>query len=267
MTSAAYVSPMAARLLICRGVGLEILRRKDFYVLLMLTMVYVAGMIVAALVGVKDHATVLFLLNLSVTLALFAAHLLTMLTAARQIPDEMENRTLYPLLAKPVSRLDYLLGKWMACSAAGIVAFVVLLTLSCLPWGLFGSLPVLHYGCFAQAFVLAMFTIPLMAALALYGSLVMPKPVSICILTILFLGGDSLTNIVRSRVAGSGFDGIVHWLLLYLPNFSQFNLFIRFTDGVAGVSAAEFLSLVGVASLFNAAALAAACLTFSRRPL
>lgn len=267
MNDIAPLSPWRMRLLIGRGVALEILRRKDFYVLLLLMGLYVAAIAVAALVGVKDSATILFLLNLGVTLALFAAHLLTLLTAARQIPDELENRTLYPLLAKPVSRVDYLVGKWLACGVTGIGTFLLLLGLSCLPWPLFGSLPPLYWGCFLQAITLAFVSIPLMGALALLGSLHAPKPVCICVLGLLLLGGDSLTNILQSQAAGKPWESAARWLMNYLPNFGHLNLFVRFTDGVPGVGAGEFLGLLFLAGLFNAAALAAATLTFDRRPL
>jgi ABC-type transport system involved in multi-copper enzyme maturation permease subunit len=51
-------------------------------------------------------------------------------TAARQIPAERENRTIFPLLAKPVTRAHVVAGKflgcWLACGAALVVFYVFL---------------------------------------------------------------------------------------------------------------------------------------------
>jgi ABC-type transport system involved in multi-copper enzyme maturation permease subunit len=42
--------------------------------------------------------------------------LLATLATAIVIPKDIEERTLYTILAKPVSRLEYLLGKLFGCS-------------------------------------------------------------------------------------------------------------------------------------------------------
>jgi ABC-type transport system involved in multi-copper enzyme maturation permease subunit len=65
-----------------------------------------------------------------VSLALtFAASLaLTLALAANRLPGEIERRTLYNVLAKPVHRLEYLVGTWLgifAMAGAMIVGFTV----------------------------------------------------------------------------------------------------------------------------------------------
>jgi ABC-type transport system involved in multi-copper enzyme maturation permease subunit len=65
-----------------------------------------------------------------VSLALtFAASLaLTLALAANRLPGEIERRTLYNVLAKPVHRLEYLVGTWLgifAVAGAMIVGFTV----------------------------------------------------------------------------------------------------------------------------------------------
>ena len=62
-----------------------------------------------------------------------AATLLTLFLAARQIPDEIEHRTIYPLLARPLSRDVYILGKWVACTLVGLAVFAALFVLGWLP--------------------------------------------------------------------------------------------------------------------------------------
>ena len=51
-------------------------------------------------------------------------------TTARQLHSEKENRTIFPLLAKPVSRAQLLLGKFFGCwLATGLALFVFYLFL------------------------------------------------------------------------------------------------------------------------------------------
>ena len=51
-------------------------------------------------------------------------------TTARQIPAERENRTIFPLLAKPVTRAQVVAGKflgcWLACGMALVVFYLFL---------------------------------------------------------------------------------------------------------------------------------------------
>src|SRR5690606_10548260 len=69
----------------------------------------------------------------------------TVVLAARQLPREFQNRTIYPLLAKPVSRWKFLLGKLLGILLAAIfclMLFMVIFVLGSLylkapiPWGL-----------------------------------------------------------------------------------------------------------------------------------
>jgi|CXWL01.1.fsa_nt_gi ABC-type transport system involved in multi-copper enzyme maturation permease subunit len=42
------------------------------------------------------------------------------------LPDEIKNRTLYPLLARPVSRFDFLFGKFLGAVAVSWISFALL---------------------------------------------------------------------------------------------------------------------------------------------
>jgi len=87
-----------------KGVIIELIRRKDLYVLGMLMVVFCIGAVSARAAGIKEAATGTFLLNLGMTLSYIFAHLLTLVLAVRQVPSEIENRTIYPILARPVTR-------------------------------------------------------------------------------------------------------------------------------------------------------------------
>jgi ABC-type transport system involved in multi-copper enzyme maturation permease subunit len=250
--------------LIARAVFLELLRKRDLYVVFLLMGVFVIGALFVNIVGIENAATATFLLNLGLTLAYYAAHILTLLLAARQLPNEIENRTLYPLLAKPVERRTVLLGKWAACSLAGIGVFLAL--------GLVGVLPVPRRETFdnlllMQAFVLIPCSLALLSALAIALSLLFTRGITLLILGLLLALGGQWTGIVEHTVPGDAARRAVHLLLLYVPDFSRFNLITRYTDGIGALAGGEWLGMILYAVIFTAAALALAARTFERRAL
>ena len=94
-------------------VVLEMIRRKDFYVLFVLT-VLLTG--VAGSVNLFNDRNIVRYLKEICLLLIWASGLFIAITCtARQIPAEREHRTIFPLLAKPVSRGQFLLGKFLGC--------------------------------------------------------------------------------------------------------------------------------------------------------
>lgn len=247
--------------LIVRGVSLEILRRKEFYVLLLLAGLYALGVVVVNVVGVENAATATFLLNLGLSFACLAAHMLVLLTASRQIPDEMETRSLYPLLAKPVLRSQYILGKWVAVWAGGGVALLVLLAAA---WAPTPKMQQFSGALLFQVIILQFVSLAMTASLALLLSLFTPKAVNVVLVALVYLAGDRLASLIRSRAAGRG---VVEWLTYYIPSFTDLNLVTRYTDGIGALGAVEFLGLMLYGAICAVAALALATVVFDRRPL
>ncbi len=253
--------------LLARGVAIEIFRRKEFYVLLFLMCIYAVGVIIAGAVGIEDAATFFFLLNLGLTFAYLSGHLLALLTAARQIPKEIEHRTLYPLLARPVTRQTYILGKWIATTAAGITALFLLTALSFVPWLVFPEATALSVPLFLQMLVLGCLSIALIAALGLLLSLAVPTGVSLTIIALFFLFWNQAKAFVLAWHGEGPAAGFLRWALEYVPDFSKLNLVTRYTDGVGPLAAGEFLGLVLYGGLTTALALLLTGVLFERRQL
>lgn len=90
----------------------EIISRKHFYFPLFLLVLIFAGMSRLSFWGLSEGETEFVLLVPMVGIPIIGA-ILSVLAAARQIPQEIENRTIYPLLAKPVTRSQFYLGKFL----------------------------------------------------------------------------------------------------------------------------------------------------------
>ena len=106
----------------------ELYRRKDFYVLFVLTAVITA--VAGSVQFFHDPNIVRYVKDICMLLIWISALLITITMAARQIPAERESRTIFPLLAKPVTRGQVILGKFLGCWLASGIALVVFYALS-----------------------------------------------------------------------------------------------------------------------------------------
>src|SRR5882724_6621541 len=104
----------------------ELYRRKDFYVLFVMTAVITLLMGSVRFFG--DDKIVRYLKDICLLLIWASELVIAIATTARQIPAERENRTIFPLLAKPVTRWHVILGKfagcWLACGLALVVFYL-----------------------------------------------------------------------------------------------------------------------------------------------
>lgn len=236
---------------IMRAALLDLLRRRDLAVagIFMLVLLMLLGL--AHIVGVEDAATATLLLNLSLTLSVGLAHLITVVMAARQFPEEIEQRTLYPLLARPLQRTDILIGKWSACVAAGVALFLVLSLLILL---LAPRMANYSGGTLAQLIILQVPALMCTAALGLFFSLVLPRGLALLTAGALVFGTGYMIRLGRN------------WAPLYLlPDPSRLNLVLRYTDGIGPLAGPAFFALVAAALLWTGASLMAATVIFERK--
>jgi ABC-type transport system involved in multi-copper enzyme maturation permease subunit len=168
----------------------ELYRRKDFYVLFILTIVIC--LIMGSINIFNDKEIIRYLKEICLLLIWVSSLIIAITTMARQIPAEREQRTLLPLLAKPLSRTQLIVGKFLGC---WVVCGLALLCF----YAFFGVLaasrehqwPLLNY---FQAALLHWMALGVVVAFALLGSLVFAAPSSnstICfaiVATIMCLG-------------------------------------------------------------------------------
>lgn len=150
----------------------ELVRRKDFYVLFVITALIT--LIMGSVSIFNDKSIGGYLKELCLLLIWICSLVIAITTTGRQLHAEKEHRTIFPLLAKPVSRAQLLLGKffgcWVACGLALVLFYVFLAVISgarehVWPIGSYFTAFVLHWGALA-----------VIVALALFGSIVFSSP-------------------------------------------------------------------------------------------
>jgi Cu-processing system permease protein len=244
----------------------ELYRRKDFYVLFILTAV------ITGLLGFvnffHDDKIVRYLKEICLLLIWVSALVIAIGTTARQLPAERENRTIFPLLAKPVTRAQVVLGKfagcWLACGLTLIVFYVFFALIS-------GSReshwPVLQW---VQAFWLQWVMLGVVVALVLLGSVVFAAPSSngticfIAVIGILLLG--RYLNQVALREP-EPLRTLVYTIYFLIPHLEWYDIrdFVIYDHALIGWVNCGLATLYG--AFYAAFLLFATWLVFRRKPL
>jgi Cu-processing system permease protein len=166
----------------------ELYRRKDFYVLFVLTALIT--LVLGSVNFFNDPKIVRYLKDICLLLIWISSLVIAITTAARQLPAERENRTIFPLLAKPVTRGQVIVGKftgcWLACGVALLVFYVFFTLVSGsreYSWNLEATL---------KAIWLHWVMLGIVVAMVLFGSLVFTAPssnITICFIAVVGILG------------------------------------------------------------------------------
>ena len=173
----------------------------------------------------NDDKIVRFLKEVCLLLIWLSSLTIAIVTTARQIPAEKENRTIFPLLAKPVTRAQLIMGKflgcWLACGLALLVFYVFFGLIIALREPQF---PLLNY---FQALWLHWMLLSMVIALVLLGSVVFAAPSSnatICFVVVvgILLVGRHLAKVATSLPEPT--STIVYILYYLVPHFEIFDV-------------------------------------------
>ena len=201
----------------------EMYRRKDFYVLLILTVVITALM--GSVNFFNDDKLVRYLKEICLLLIWISSLAIAIMTTARQIPSEKESRTIFPLLAKPISRSQLLAGKFLGCWLACGIALVCFYTFfGCISASREHHWHLLNY---FQAATLHWFMLGIVVALVLLGSLVFTAPSSnattLCVLILGILCIGRYLNQFAARMSEPGHT-ILKWIYYAIPHLEIFDV-------------------------------------------
>jgi ABC-type transport system involved in multi-copper enzyme maturation permease subunit len=244
----------------------ELYRRKDFYVLFVLTALIT--LLMGSVSFFHDTKIVRYVKELALLLIWISALVIAIVTTARQIPAERENRTIFPLLAKPVTRAQVIVGKfagcWLACGLALIVFYLFFGVLS-------GTRE--HYWPLLSLFKalwLQWVMLGVVVALVLFGSVVFTAPSSNATISFIVVLGILLVGRYLNQVAlqqPEPLRSIVYGLYFAIPHLEWFDVrdFVTYDQNLAGWVDCGLATLYGV--IYIAVFLVATWLVFRRKPL
>jgi Cu-processing system permease protein len=241
---------------------LENSRKQVFHVLCLLMLAVIAG---STLLSVFTEGVKLKILkDLCMTCILFSGAVLSIALGSTGVPSDVENRTIYPIIARPITRCCYIAGKFLG------TLLTVAMGVSALA-GVFGLLIYLYQGSFdwfmPTAVLFALLEAGVVTADATALSIVASPAVTAILAFMIYLFGtikigyfgellERTTGSIAS-IAGS----LVYHLL---PNLECFNLKTALVhhDTVPGSYLAQ-VALYGACYAVFVLGVAAIC--FSRR--
>lgn len=191
---------------------------------------------------------------------------------------EVERRSVYSLLAKPVRRHQLILGKYLGLLLTLLVNVAVMATVlyallwymkSTLPWGMLAAAeaPALDPR-LLLAFLLIFAELALVTAIALFFSTFSSPMVSAVLTFALYVVGHFNADLknFEAIVPSKPVAWIARALYYALPNLAPMDIKAQVVHGLP-VSGGYIAVTLGYAVLYVAALLVGACLIFSRRDL
>jgi ABC-type transport system involved in multi-copper enzyme maturation permease subunit len=244
----------------------EAVRDRVLYNLVFFALLMMAAAIAVGQISIGIEQTVIVSLGLSAISVI--GLLISMFIGVALVSKEMDKRTLYALLAKPVGRWEFLLGKF-----AGLVLTLAVNTAVMALGLLLVMLYVKHSLVRSDAVVLVavyfiLLKLALIVALALLFSCFTTPLLAILFTVGLYIVGlyvQELRNL-PVEVMSPAMSAFTKWLSYLLPNFENYNVMAMAAHGRA-VPGALILQNTLYTVVYCTIVLTAAAAVFSRRNL
>jgi Cu-processing system permease protein len=244
----------------------ELYRRKDFYVLFILTVLIT--LLMAVMNFFHDTQIVRFIKEICLMLIWISALVISITTAARQIPFERESRTIFPLLAKPITRWQVLIGKFVGCwLASGVALLVFYIFFALVSASREHTLPLDAY---SQALWLHWQMLGIVIAMTLLGSVALSTPAAnmtiVFIITVGILSLGGFLHLVSERMSEPS-ASIVTAIYFIIPHLELFNMNELIVHDWPIAPWLDVLGATVYGLAYTAFFLLAGCLVFRRKAL
>lgn len=251
-------------MVLARLTMLENARKNIFHVLLIGALAVIAASTLLSFftLGVQ----VKILKDLSLTSIIVCGGLLAVALASTSLPAEIEHRTLYPVLARPVERWEVILGKYLGTLCTiyiGLAGISIAFALVLLRYG--GELDLM----FGAALGFAALEVAVIGAVATLLSVIVTPAVAAMLSLFIYISGSikmaylhPLGESIRDTVSKTTFLVVYH----LLPNLECFNFKDALVHGI-GVPGAYMAQVVIYGVAYGGVAILTGAAIFARREL
>ena len=244
---------------------LETMRRKEFYVVLVLIIGLAAWM---QFMNISSSGAGRFAKDIVMQVIWLASFGLAAPLAAKQITSDLEQKTAYVLMSRPVHRWQYVFGRAMGAAAASVVCFASLffvLVLMLLVKGVHGLADTGLW----QAFALQVAALIMLCAIAVFFSTCATSSgavtFSLLLLILMRYGGPAVLSRIEAMV-NRGFLREAAWAAyLAMPHFEFFNITQRVVHGWGPLPVGLFVQILAYGAGYSVFAIALAAMIFRRR--
>ena len=253
--------------LIGRSVLIEAVRRREIYAIVLISTLIIAMVMTLDFFQLSGLSK--FYREIALKVMGTATAITVIVLATRQLPREFENRTIYPLLAKPVSRFNFLLGKLAGVMMAAAFCFGLFMTVYYFgAWHMGDRVP---WGLFLQYIYLQMLSMLVLATLGFWISLLLNLDAALTMGVLFFITASTLTSMTTFlyEFLGAAQRVILVGLVYLVPQLTLFDLSEKaiHSELWKPLSGATLLALTAYALVFSVFYFACAIFCFRRRAL
>ena len=232
---------MSAILTLASIVWKNTVRRKDIYVLLIMLAVALVALVSLDVFGLGSTSA--YIKDVGLLLTWFFGWVISVIASTREIPGEEERRTVFTMLSKPVSRGQYVAGKWLGTwlvsSAAVSVFYLLVIGVTALKGGSTAPLTLL------QALYMHILLLGVICALGLAFSTRMnhdaAATMTFVVTTVAFL---VVPRVPEFMIRESGFKAnLLMFVYNLFPHFEVFDLRRRVVHGYGPIGAGPILAI------------------------
>ncbi len=204
--------------LIAANLVKEMFRKKDAYVLIVFLLILLAYLANAAFFGVSHIYR--YLKDIGLGIVFLFSLLISVPFCAKLMIAEINDKTIYPLLAKPVSRSTLVLGKFFGALLASWGSFTVF-------YVMFSAVSVLKEGSFAamlyfQVYIAGLFMFLLLNSLVMLLSITCTFSTTVTLSYLIFFLMSWFGSALNQSAGRLGIPGEIIYYLL--PHFEFFDL-------------------------------------------
>lgn len=238
----------------------EAIRDRILYLILAFALVLISVSHFVALLTVGSEVKIVKDLGLSAIS--FFGLLTAVFVGVSLVFKEIERRTIYTLLAQPVWRWQFVLGKYAGLSVVLAAAVVITGAAVLVAVALAGGAPL----SLLPAIILAFVELELIAAFAvLFSSFTNPILAAVGTVAMYVVGHLSWSfDLLEKRVSSDGVKALCRGLHFVVPNLDRLNVKASAVHGAA-LPPEYFLAALAYGILYAVAIVIVACLIFERR--
>jgi ABC-type transport system involved in multi-copper enzyme maturation permease subunit len=246
------------------GSLLEAIRRKDIYVMLILSGIVIVVTGIFNAFGVPELHK--FMIDVSLSIINIFTVVIAVIVSARQLPYELENRTLYPMLAKPIGRFQFLAGKFVGIMEMSTAALLMFFVVAGVVFAAFG-IPL--RAVFFQYIYLRWISLFLICSMTLCLSLVLTHAANVTISLLICMGASIFTRtvIIVHDSLGPWQKDLLSGAYWIFPHLDLFDISGRVVHGWIPVPAWALACMTLYALIYTAIFLGLGYLRFRRQPL
>ena len=229
-------------LIIAQNTIKALIRKKDFYVFLMVLIMLMFFLNLQNFYDIQDISR--FIKELGFSCLWISSLILAVIFTAKQLPEEIKSKTIYPLLSKPVTRLHIVLGRYLGSLFALTIAFSTFYFFYILMSLIKGE--GIGFVLIVQQYILGILFLGLVCAIALFFSLIMTYAAAVVSSFILYFSIILLADSLRTLMLHiqPPFNWGTHILYYLIPHYEFYNISGRMIHGWQALPFWAFFAIV-----------------------